>query len=245
MDEMQNDTPNEAENDKDGDSQNGGRTRSTIAFPYTPLRDAELVVTNLSQSLPGYASPDQLAGVMGQRPTSGTFRTRVATARIFGAVNVSRGRVELTDLGKRLADPQQRDQARVDAFLHVPLFKAIYENHIGATLPNDDGLEREIVGLGVSEKQADRARQAFQRSAEQAGFFKTAKDRLIMPALVGKPAEEKPKVQQPLTEAPMTVDSAAWHTLLLAEGSGWTADEVKAYVDAARIQWEIRRRKRA
>ena len=48
---------------------------------------------------------------------------------------------------------------------------------------NAAALEREIVGLGVSEKVKDRARVSFEKSAEQAGFFAHGKNRLVMPAV--------------------------------------------------------------
>ena len=40
-------------------------------------------------------------------------------------------------------------------------------------MPPAAALEREMVELGVSPKQKDKARQVFERSAEQAGFFAT------------------------------------------------------------------------
>jgi hypothetical protein len=46
-------------------------------------------------------------------------------------------------------------------------------------LPPAAALEREMVALGVSEKQKERARQVFERSAEQAGFFEHGKNRLV------------------------------------------------------------------
>ncbi len=43
---------------------------------------------------------------------------------------------------------------------------------------------------------------------------------------------------------PLDVEIAAWNTLL-DEGENWTAEETKAYAAAARVQREIRRRKRS
>jgi hypothetical protein len=246
MGETPSEIPNDDELAADGaDSENGsGRTRSLIAFPYTPLRDAEAVSGMLSQKLPGHGSPEQLAGHMAQTPTSGTFRTKVATARIFGAVTVTRGRIELTDLGKRLADPQSKEAARVEAFLHVPLFQKLYENHKTGPLPDDEGLETEIIQAGVSRKQADRARQAFRRSAEQAGFFKTAKDRLILPSTGMKPPADPKLKHEQVPVQTLDADSAAWDTLL-DEGENWTPDEIVEWVNLARRQRAIRRRKRS
>jgi hypothetical protein len=39
-----------------------------------------------------------------------------------------------------------------------------------------------MAGFGVAAKQTDRARQAFERSADQAGFFAHGTDRLILPS---------------------------------------------------------------
>lgn len=50
-------------------------------------------------------------------------------------------------------------------------------------LPPAAALERDIVGLGVAEKQTGRARQVFERSADQAGYFEHGKNRLVMPGV--------------------------------------------------------------
>ena len=46
-------------------------------------------------------------------------------------------------------------------------------------------------GIGVASKQTDRARQAFMRSARQAGFFAHGEDRLVRPS-VGRGPGTKP-----------------------------------------------------
>lgn len=48
-------------------------------------------------------------------------------------------------------------------------------------------LEREMAALGVSSKQTGRARQAFMRSARQAGFFAHGEDRLVRPSVSPTP----------------------------------------------------------
>lgn len=53
-------------------------------------------------------------------------------------------------------------------------------------LPPSAAFERDIVGLGVAEKQKDKARQVFERSASQAGFFEAGKSKLVMPAVAIK-----------------------------------------------------------
>ena len=66
----------------------------------------------------------------------------------------------------------------------MPLYRAVFEKYRGGVLPGQPAaMERELVGLGVSEKVKDRARQVFERSAEQAGFFEQGRNRLVMPGI--------------------------------------------------------------
>jgi hypothetical protein len=62
----------------------------------------------------------------------------------------------------------------------------IFENYKGGVLPPAAASERDIVGLGVAEKQTGRARQVFEKSAEQAGYFEHGKTRLVMPAVAAR-----------------------------------------------------------
>lgn len=164
------------------------RKRSTIQFPYNDLDDAVEVAKQVFQHGDN-CGLDQLAPWMGHDSvTSGTFRLKVGAARVFGLVEVGRKRVSLTPLGRDITNPAREEQARRQAFLKVPLYNAIFERYRGHLLPPDVGLEREMAALGVAEKQTDKARQAFRRSAEQADFFKEGRDRLVLPA--GVPTKE-------------------------------------------------------
>src|SRR6266496_857827 len=65
----------------ESDASNGGRQniRSTIAFPYSSLADAEQVAEALRQR-GDEASMDEVAAELNQTTSSGAFRTKVATA---------------------------------------------------------------------------------------------------------------------------------------------------------------------
>lgn len=158
------------------------RERSTIAFPYSDLDDAVRAAKGVYEVGGESCDRDQLAAKLGLAATGGAFQTRVLGARTFGVLETYRGTLRLTELGSRLCDPQQEREARVRAFLHVPLYSEIYQKFRGRVLPPNSGLESTMEELGVPSKQTGRARQAFSRSAEQAGFFEAAPDRLVEPS---------------------------------------------------------------
>jgi hypothetical protein len=215
--------------------------RSTIAFPYSGLKDAEQIARALHDSWGGGASPDQLAAGLKASPRSGSFRVKLATARTFRVIAISRGNIALTDLGRKLIDPQTRAAARVEAFLTVPLFAALVNEYKGTMLPPDSGLEQKILDLGVSAKQTAKARQAFQRSAEMAGFFKMGKDRLVQPAnLLGSDTPSAAqKDPEPDRASPTSTDvlpaplPELWLTLL-RDGRDWSPEKIQEFVETAR-----------
>lgn len=181
------------------------REISSIAFPYDDLETAISVARTLYENAGGgEAALAQLAGWMKQTVSSGAFRLKISAARTFGLIeNMTRGNVRLTNLGAEILDPSRARSARVESFLTVPLYGALYEKYKGHLLPPAVGLEREIANLGVSSKQKDKARQVFERSADQAGFFQHGKDRLVLPGGAVTAAE-------PPTEAvPLAVQEPA------------------------------------
>lgn len=177
------------------DAQGEKRGRSTIEFPYLDLDDAMEMATGVHAVGGAECEWEQLAAHLKQAAKGGGFRLRAISAKLFGLLDYQRGHVTLTPLGMRITDPQQQRQARIDSFLTVPLYKAIYEKFRGVSLPPTAGLERAIEQLGVAPKQKDKARQVFMRSAKTAGFLEFGPDRLVLPAGAGAPAQEKEQKQ--------------------------------------------------
>lgn len=161
------------------------RGKSTIEFPYLDLQNATEIAEGVHAVGGSSCDWDQLAAHLKKAAQGGGFRLRMICAKQFGFVNYDRGRITLTSLGLRAIDAQQRRAALVDAFLTIPLYKAIFDKFRGTTLPPVAGLEREMQTLGVAAKQTDKARQAFARSAKYAGFFDFGSDRLVTPKLTG------------------------------------------------------------
>jgi len=223
-----------------GDEGATERQRSAIVFPYGSLGDAEDVAEKLQETYGGSATPDQLAHALGSTLKSGGFRVKLATARTFGVLDGTRGAANLSTLGRRLVDPTTRDDARVEAFLAVPLFAEIFKEFQGQLLPADAGLEKKMADLGVSTKQTAKARSAFQRSAERAGFFQMGRNRLVkpptnLPDSKGPTGPEKSSAMPPATSPSATAEPvlAMWHKLL-REGRDWSAQQTHDYVEKTR-----------
>ena len=164
------------------DAVSAKREQSTISFPYLDL-DTAVDVANAvyKRSGLGTCELDELAAEMNQT-MSGAFRLKSGTARIFDLVaKEGKSAVKLTDLGRQIVAPDAERAARAEAFMRVPLYSAVFEKYRGHLLPPMKALEREMVSLGVSPKQADKARQAFERSARQAGYFESGEERLVRP----------------------------------------------------------------
>jgi hypothetical protein len=168
------------------------RQRSAIGFPYSDLKSAMELAEAIHKNV-GHGDCDdaQLAAWTDQSPKSSGFRTQVYAARMFGLLKGEGGKHSLTALGREIVDPSRARAAKAKAFQEVPLYKAVFHKYNGGVIPPPAALERDFVGLGVAEKQKDRARQVFERSAEQAGYFEHGKDRLVAPGIIaGQDAPE-------------------------------------------------------
>lgn len=165
----------------------GKRQRSTIAFPYADYNSALEVPVAIHNNV-GHGSCaafTQLAPWMGQSGKSSGFRTQLAAARLFGLIESDDSEsYRLTELGRRVIDNGQSRAAKAEAFLRVPLFRALFEKYKGVVVPPTAALEREIAALGVAEKQKARARQVFESSALQTGYKEQGQNRLVAPAVV-------------------------------------------------------------
>lgn len=223
------------------------RERSSIKFPYGDLDDAVQVARTVHANYGLNCTMDQLAAALDQTTTSGAFRMRVNTAQTFGVITYSRGQIGLTATGRLIADPQTAASARADAFLAVPLYARIFEQYQGGRLPDDAGLEATMVRLGVSAKQASKARQAFQRSARQAGFFNQGSDRLVRPAAIKvEPEEIETPPPEPSGGAGLKVEVSqnpilvGLFNMLPAPGSGaFPPEKQKQWLEAVRVNIEL------
>jgi hypothetical protein len=164
----------------------GKRQRSAIGFPYTDYENVNAIAVAIHDNVGhGECSAGQLAAWTHQSAKSSGFRTQISAARLFGLIESDDSEsLRLTELGRRVVDSAQARAAKAEAFLRVPLFKALYEKYKNGVTPPSAALEREIAALGVAEKQKARARQVFESSAQQTGFREAAPNKLVAPAVV-------------------------------------------------------------
>lgn len=148
------------------------RDRTLIEFPYTDIaRGAELTTALAQAGGKVWIEQAQLAVAIDMSVNGGTFRGRLSAARMFGFIETEGGKVRLSDLGILLLDEGSARSALAEAFLRVPLYKAMFESYNGFALPPAAAIERQMQSLGVPPKQAERARQAFASSAQHASFI--------------------------------------------------------------------------
>src|SRR6266516_3281002 len=211
------------------------RGRSTISFPYAAMPDAERVAQEL-QTFGGSATPEGIAKVLGQKPRSGAFRQKLSAARIFGFVTTRPGQVVLSRLGRAVIDPEKQAGARANAFLNVPLYRAIFDKYQGDLLPPPASLEAEMTGLGVSPKQASLARQIMFRSGEHAGFFASGPNRLVAPPGGASMPPPGSRGAGRTDEHPGSLPAAlaAPVIAMLETGESWSPQQTHEYVDALR-----------
>jgi hypothetical protein len=181
--------------------------------------------------------------------TSGAFRNKMSASRLYGVIEVSRQMVTLTDIGRRIISPDTYGSAVADAFMHVPLYRVLYEQFAGNNLPPDQGIEAAMRRHGVPEKQTVRARQILFRSAETAGFFSAGRNRLVRPAPSNVPPEPPAGTgtgnrnrggsgaeAAQMAEHPLIKGLIA---KLPAEGERFTPRQRQRWLDAAKVNLEL------
>lgn len=226
--------------------------------PFFDFNDSLQVPSLIINRGGGSADLDQLAAWLNYKsPNSGTFATRMASARYFGLIGPARaGRVEATERARLIIAPVMPEDAataRAEAFLAVPLFKKMFDQLRGQQLPPDVGLKNLLIHTHkVPADNAGRVVRLFKDSAEQTGFFSSAPNRLIRPS-AGAPApaaQSQPPASQPATPAadaervrrvgggggdgPTSVHPAVVGLLreLAEKGPTWNAAEQKGFLDA-------------
>lgn len=203
------------------------RTQSGIPYPYYNLDLSIDVARMIHEKGGGECSSAHLASFLGYKSArSGTYLTRLSSAKIFGLVEGKGDSLRPTERALAIINPVMPDDRRrenINAFLGVPLYREIYERFKEKSLPPEGGLKNLLRStLQVVQDRVNPAARVFYESAEQAGFFETSPDRTqLIPPLLSKgyansaPNEDRSKeVGEESTHTPERPRSAG------GEGSG-------------------------
>lgn len=199
---------------KDGPQKGKLKPKSDIGFPYYSLDKSIEVARLVHERAGGRCGRSQLAPLIGYSGVkNGGFLTRVSAAKMFGLIDEFNESVTLTDRAKKIlapVRPTDADQAKVDAFMSVELFRRVYEDFEGHTLPAEVGLRNLFENqYKIVPKQVSNALRTMLESADTAGMFKLAGNRskLIVPLMQSSGAipvteEPTPPKQEPDGAAP-------------------------------------------
>ncbi len=164
--------------------------KSGIGYPYYNLEDSIEVAKAVWNRGGGTCAPDAMATYLHYSTTkSGAYLTRMSAAKMFGLIETQRGRISVTERAKAIISPvmpEDARQAKVDAFMGVPLFKAIFDRFKGKTIPQEMGLRNLLQNeFHIVPDRVAPAYKVLMASAEFAGFFETSGDKtkLIAPVL--------------------------------------------------------------
>lgn len=173
------------------------RAKSGVAFPYYNLVGSIEVAKAIHEKAGGTCNLAQLAALLGYSGVkNGGFRSRVGAAKMFGLVEQQDEQLSVSDRGRAIVAPiseAEAERAKVQAFLAVDLFKRVFDQFDGGTLPEDVGIRNLLsTQYKVVDDRVAPAAKVMLDSAEQAGFFKASgRTRMVLP-LGGVSSGQKP-----------------------------------------------------
>lgn len=166
------------------------KPRSEVAFPYFSLEKSIEVPRLIHERAGGRCGRGQLAGLLGYSGVNnGAFLTRMSAAKMFGLIEENGEAINLTDRARKILSPvrpSDAEQARLDAFMAVELYRKVFDSFDGHTLPGADGLSNLfLTQFKIVPNQVAPALRNLMDSAESAGLFKVSgnRTRLIPPII--------------------------------------------------------------
>jgi hypothetical protein len=210
------------------------RGQSATKFAVYSLADALGAAQAIHEKGGGRATSEQLAAYLGYKSAkNGAYLELLASARTYGLIASEGGQMVITPRAQSILMPVYRESARqamVDAFLAVPLFERVYDEHRGRELPPKFGLMNLMrTHYGIVPGRIEKAYRSLMESAEQAGFFevKGSRTQLIIP-----------NIQAPRGAPP--VDRPAGDESQRAGGGNGSDDGGDDHPPAAKTQDELR-----
>ena len=188
------------------------RAKSGVMFPYYDLAQSIAVAKDMHEKAGGQCDRAQLAALLGYSGVAnGAFLTRVSAAKMFGLIEETDDqKLRVSARARSIIAPisaEQAASAKVEAFLAVDLFKKIYDQYHGTTLPEQVGLKNLLeTEYKVVADRIPATVRIMLSSADQAGFFKAGgRGRMVMPlsgAAAANSATANAPVAPPVQQSP-------------------------------------------
>ena len=198
----------------EGDPKTGrSRPKSGVSFPYFDLDSSVDVAKTMHGKAGGLCDLPQLAALLKYSGVkNGSFRMRVSAAKMFGFIEeADEKKLRVSSRGREIIAPVSvatATRAKVDAFLAVELFKKVFDQYHGTSLPESVGLKNQLqTEYGVVPDRVPPTVRILLDSAEQAGLFATAgnRSRMVMPPLIpgsGSAVTDDPANKREITDDP-------------------------------------------
>jgi hypothetical protein len=163
------------------------KSKGGMSVPYFNLSSSIEVAKVIHAKAGGRVTREQLAAHLKYKSKdNGAFMSRVTAAKMFGLIEQEGDQLHITSRGRDIAAPittEGLESAKVAAFLEVNLFRAIYEELGGAAMPEEAGMRHLIERYGVITARVAPSVRILRESAEEAGFFKSAAGRMVLPSI--------------------------------------------------------------
>ena len=120
-------------------------------YPDLDFEKAITVISKIQGDYDGQVTASQLAGIFGIGSRGQGFQNRVEDLKLYGLIEGS-GVYKLSELGKRIVENPNDAEAKAEAFLKAPLFKAMHD-HFKGKIPEDMSVF--VSRLGTASKESD------------------------------------------------------------------------------------------
>lgn len=161
------------------------KPKSEVSFPYYDLNKSIQAARIVHEKAGGRCDRAQLASLLEYSSVkNGGFLSRISAGKMFGLLEEFGDSIVLSERAKKIISPvtnSDADQAKADAFLSVELFRRVFDDFNGHTLPGEAGLKNLFENTyKIVPKQVAPALRIMLDSADTAGYFRATGNRAKM-----------------------------------------------------------------
>lgn len=150
-------------------------------FPQTDLQQAQRIAAAIVDSYGGTeASPPDIALAIDVSPTSSAWPHLAGSSIAYGLTEggVNASAIRLTDLGRRLVEPQEEGEdiaARREAILQPSIQRDFFKKYHRSKLPSDIIASNVLKGMGLPASRLESAVEIIKTNGKYAGIIKETK----------------------------------------------------------------------